>query len=140
MTAAAAAWSSTTPARSATAAGGPLSTRTVNARIPAGVRDGQRIRLKGKGAPGERGGPAGDLYIVVHVQPHPLFGRASDNLTLTLPVTFPEVALGAQVSVPTLRRSGGDAEDPGGHRGRPDLPGQGQGRRRGATARAATCW
>jgi molecular chaperone DnaJ len=78
------------------------STRTVNARIPAGVRDGQRIRLKGKGAPGERGGPAGDLYIVVHVAAHPLFGRRDDHLTLTLPATYPELALGAQISVPTL--------------------------------------
>jgi molecular chaperone DnaJ len=78
------------------------STRTIQARIPAGVRDGQRIRLKGKGAPGERGGPNGDLYIVVHVSPHPLFGRKDDNLTLTVPITFPEAALGAEVRVPTL--------------------------------------
>ena len=78
------------------------STRTIQARIPAGVRDGQRIRLKGKGAPGERGGPGGDLFIVVHVSPHELFGRKDDNLTLTLPVTFPEAALGAEVKVPTL--------------------------------------
>ena len=74
----------------------------MQARIPAGVKDGQRIRLKGKGAPGERGGPAGDLYIVVHVAPHAVFGRKDDNLTLTLPVTFPEAALGAEVKVPTL--------------------------------------
>jgi molecular chaperone DnaJ len=78
------------------------SSRTVQARIPAGVRDGQRIRLRGKGAPGERGGPAGDLYIVVHVTPHQLFGRRDDNLTVTVPVTFPEAALGAEVKVPTL--------------------------------------
>jgi molecular chaperone DnaJ len=78
------------------------STRTIQARIPAGVHDGQRIRIKGKGAPGERGGPAGDLYVVVHVQPHSLFGRSGDNLTITVPVTFPEAALGAEVRVPTL--------------------------------------
>ncbi len=78
------------------------STRTVKARIPAGVRDGQRIRLRGKGGPGETGGPAGDLYVLAHVTPHPLFGRKGDNLTLTVPVRFDEVALGADISVPTL--------------------------------------
>ena len=78
------------------------SSRTMQVRIPAGVQDNQRIRLRGKGAPGERGGPAGDLYVTVHVQPHPLFGRSGDNLTLTVPVTFDEAALGAEVKVPTL--------------------------------------
>ncbi|MDA8369157.1 MAG: molecular chaperone DnaJ [Nocardiopsaceae bacterium] len=78
------------------------SSRTVQARIPAGVSDGQRIRIKGKGAPGEHGGPAGDLYVVVHVQPHPVFGKTGDNLTITVPVTFPEAVLGADVRVPTL--------------------------------------
>ncbi|MDS1270088.1 molecular chaperone DnaJ [Lipingzhangella sp. LS1_29] len=78
------------------------STRTVQARIPAGVHDGQRIRIKGKGAPGERGGPAGDLYVVVHVQPHQVFGRSGDNLTITVPVTFPEATLGSEIRVPTL--------------------------------------
>lgn len=78
------------------------STRTISARIPAGVKDGQRIRLRGKGAPGERGGPAGDLYVSVHVTPHHLFGRKGDNLTLTVPVRFDELALGAEISVPTL--------------------------------------
>jgi molecular chaperone DnaJ len=85
--------------------GRALGTRTLNVRIPAGVRDGQRIRLKGKGAPGERGGPSGDLIVTVHVQPHRLFGRKGDNLTLTLPVTFPEAALGAEIKVPTLSGS-----------------------------------
>ncbi|MFD5735953.1 molecular chaperone DnaJ [Streptomyces sioyaensis] len=82
--------------------GRATSARTMQVRIPAGVSDGQRIRLRGKGAPGEQGGPAGDLYVVVHVDAHPVFGRKGDNLTLTVPVTFPEAALGGEVKVPTL--------------------------------------
>jgi molecular chaperone DnaJ len=82
--------------------GQALSTRTLRARIPAGVADGQRIRLAGKGQPGAGGGPAGDVVVNVHVRPHRVFGRKGPNLTLTLPVTFPEAALGATVKVPTL--------------------------------------
>jgi molecular chaperone DnaJ len=78
------------------------STRTLQVRIPAGVAEGQRIRLKAKGAPGERGGPAGDLYVTVHVRPHALFGRRGEHLTLTVPVTFDEAALGADLRIPTL--------------------------------------
>jgi molecular chaperone DnaJ len=76
--------------------------RVINVRIPAGVADGQRIRLKGKGQAGDRGGPNGDLNVLVHVRAHPVFGRRDDNLTLSVPVTFPEAALGATISVPTL--------------------------------------
>jgi molecular chaperone DnaJ len=76
------------------------STRTVQARVPAGVKSGQRIRLRGKGTPGENGGEAGDLLVVVTVTPHPVFGRAGDNLTIDVPVTFDEAALGADVAVP----------------------------------------
>jgi molecular chaperone DnaJ len=83
--------------------GRAMSTRSIQARIPAGVADGQRIKLKGKGAPGERGGPPGDLYVRVHVSPHPVFGRAGHNLTVTVPVTFPEAALGAEIKVPSHR-------------------------------------
>jgi molecular chaperone DnaJ len=76
--------------------------RTVNARIPAGVRDGQKIRLRGKGRPGEHGAPAGDLEVTVRVTPHPVFGLDGNNLRVTLPVAFDEAALGADVTVPTL--------------------------------------
>ncbi|WP_433513383.1 molecular chaperone DnaJ [Nonomuraea sp. CA-143628] len=79
------------------------STRNIQARIPAGVADGQRVKLKGKGAPGENGGPAGDLYILTHVKPHAVFGRTGDNLTITVPVTFSEAALGAEIKVPILK-------------------------------------
>jgi molecular chaperone DnaJ len=91
-----------TPCPVCSGSGRAASTTTLQARIPSGVKDGQRIRLKGKGAPGERGGPAGDLYVVVHVKPHAIFGREGDNLTVTVPVTFPEAVLGADIKVPVL--------------------------------------
>jgi len=90
------------PCPECSGSGRAMSTRTIQARIPAGVGDGQRIKLKGKGAPGERGGPAGDLYVRVHVAPHPVFGRTGHNLTVTVPVTFAEAALGSEIKVPSL--------------------------------------
>jgi len=79
--------------------------RTVKVRIPAGVDDGKRIRIKGRGGAGQNGGSAGDLYVVCRVSPHELFGRRGRDLTLTVPITFPEAALGATVTVPTLSRA-----------------------------------
>jgi molecular chaperone DnaJ len=75
--------------------------RTVTARIPAGVRDGQKVRLRGKGLPDPYGGEPGDLVVAVHVQPHPVFTIDGNDVRVTVPVTFPEAALGAQVEVPT---------------------------------------
>ena len=74
--------------------------QTISARVPAGVNDGAKIRVKGKGAPGEAG--PGDLFIELNVKPHAIFSRKGENLTLTLPVTFAEAALGADLKVPTL--------------------------------------
>ncbi|MCV2490223.1 molecular chaperone DnaJ [Geodermatophilus sp. YIM 151500] len=93
------------PCPTCTGSGITTQTRTITVRIPAGVKDGQRIRLPGKGAPGRRGGPAGDLFVVVHVSEHPLFGRKGDDLTLTVPITFVEATLGTTLTVPTLEGS-----------------------------------
>jgi molecular chaperone DnaJ len=77
--------------------------RTVNIRIPSGITDKARIRIPGKGARGQSGGPPGDLYVRVNVEKHPIFGRkGARDLTLTLPITFPEAALGSEIEVPTL--------------------------------------
>ena len=76
--------------------------RQVKVRVPAGVEDGQRIRLKSRGGAGRSGGPAGDLYVTVHVGPHPVFTRRGKDLLVTVPVTYPEAVLGAEISVPTL--------------------------------------
>lgn len=76
---------------------GPL-----NVKIPPGVQDGQKIKLRGKGRPSTNGGPSGDLIVTVRVKPHPVFSRDGNNLRVSVPVTFPEAALGATISVPTL--------------------------------------
>ncbi len=77
--------------------------RRLTVKVPAGVRDGQRIRLGGQGAPGASGGPAGDLYLVVRVKEHPFFKRDGDDIRAELPVTLAEAVLGAEVMVPTLK-------------------------------------
>ncbi|HEY1329993.1 MAG TPA: molecular chaperone DnaJ [Actinomycetota bacterium] len=77
-------------------------TRKFSVKIPAGVKDGARIRVAGKGEPGPTGGAPGDLFVVVHVSAHRLFGRNGSDLTLDLPVSYTEAALGANVQVPTL--------------------------------------
>jgi len=82
--------------------GGVTKTRTLNVRVPPGVSDGQRIRLAGRGEPGERGGPAGDLHLLVKVRPDPLFAREGDDLTLTVPISFAEAVFGTDLKVPTL--------------------------------------
>jgi molecular chaperone DnaJ len=74
----------------------------VKVRIPPGVDDGQVIRVAGRGSAGQNGAPPGNLYVTVHVARHPIFGRSGRNLTLRLPVSFPEAALGAHVKVPTI--------------------------------------
>ena len=73
---------------------------TITVRIPAGVSDGAKVRVKGRGAPGEAG--PGDLYVLVNVIPHPVFTRKGENLHITVPVSFAEAALGADISLPTI--------------------------------------
>jgi molecular chaperone DnaJ len=85
--------------------GGAGAVRTVKrlrVNIPAGVRDGSRIRLAGKGEPGHNGGPPGDLYLITHVEPSPLFTRKGNNLEVEVPLSIPEALRGADVQVPTL--------------------------------------
>lgn len=79
-----------------------LAGKDTRVRIPAGIKSGQKIRLAGRGQPGVNGGPAGNLVLVVHVEPHPVFTMDGQNLRVTLPLTFAEAALGAEVDVPTL--------------------------------------
>jgi curved DNA-binding protein len=76
--------------------------REIRVTVPTGVTDGQQIRLRGQGEPGDRGGAAGDLYLEIHIRPHPIYRLEGRNVVLTVPVTPWEAALGAQVEVPTL--------------------------------------
>jgi molecular chaperone DnaJ len=91
-----------TPCPTCHGSGAVRRSRTVKVKVPAGVKDGARIRVAGRGEPGGPGGQPGDLYVRVRVGEHPVFGRKGDNLTVDLPVSYPEAALGANVKVPTL--------------------------------------
>ncbi len=75
---------------------------TVNLKVPAGIQDGQKLKVKGKGQPSPNGGERGDLVVSIRVKPHPVFVRDGDNLRVTVPVTFTEATLGATIQVPTL--------------------------------------
>ncbi|MBI3725112.1 hypothetical protein HY251_14335, partial [bacterium] len=79
----------------------PDGRETIDLKIPAGVREGQRLRLAGLGAPGERGAPAGDLYVTIHVRPHPIFKREGDDLQVDVPITVGEAVAGATIAFPT---------------------------------------
>ena len=74
----------------------------VQVKIPAGIQDGQKVKVRGKGSPSPNGGEAGDLLVSVHVKPHPVFVRDGNNLRVSVPVTFVEASLGATIQVPTL--------------------------------------
>jgi molecular chaperone DnaJ len=91
-----------TPCSKCRGSGAENRTREIKLRVPAGVSDGTVLRLRGKGAPGSRGGPAGDLLVRVRVAPSHRFGRKGNDLTLTIPITYPEAALGTRIDVPTL--------------------------------------
>jgi DnaJ-class molecular chaperone len=76
--------------------------RTIDLTIPPGAYDGQTLRLKGQGMPGFEGGPPGDAYVELRVQPHPYFERKDHNIHLNLPITLPEAVLGGRIEVPTI--------------------------------------
>ena len=77
--------------------------RVVTVRIPAGVHEGQAVRIAGEGEPGEQGAPAGDLHCYIAVKPHPIFSRHNNDLVCQFPISFTQAALGATVEVPTLK-------------------------------------
>lgn len=93
------------PCKGCRGAGATRQVKRYRVKVPAGVRDGSRIRLRGKGEAGQRGGPAGDLYVVTRVGQSPIFRRRGDDMEVEVPVTFVEAARGATVEVPVLRGS-----------------------------------
>lgn len=92
----------TKPCQTCRGAGRVQKERKLNVRIPAGIATGQRLRLVGEGEAGPAGGPAGDLYVVIHVQPHPFFQRDGNDLYCEIPVNYPTLALGGEIAVPTI--------------------------------------
>ncbi|MDP8959040.1 MAG: molecular chaperone DnaJ [Actinomycetota bacterium] len=82
--------------------GTEVRTRTIRVKVPAGISGGGTVRLKGKGGPGRNGGPPGDLFVKVHVGRHPVFGRKGQHLTVQVPISYTEAALGSEIEVPTL--------------------------------------
>jgi molecular chaperone DnaJ len=126
----------TNPCTSCHGAGRVTRERKLTVKIPAGIASGQRMRLHGEGEHGANGGPPGDLYVVVHVQDHPFFQRDGDDLVCEAPVTFPILALGGSIAVPTLDGEA-DVTVPAGtqsgarfklrHKGMPNVSGRGRG-------------
>jgi len=92
------------PCPTCVGSGAETRARQIKVRVPAGVTDGQHIRLKGQGEPGRNGGAAGDLIVAVHVGAHPVFGRKGHDLTVAVPITYAEAVLGAEITVPTLTK------------------------------------
>jgi molecular chaperone DnaJ len=90
------------PCSECAGSGVTMQTRTINVRIPAGIKEGAKLKVAGKGLPGTKGGPGGDLYVTVHVRADDLFTRKGDDLAITVPVTFTEASLGTTIRVPTL--------------------------------------
>ncbi|HXH07390.1 MAG TPA: molecular chaperone DnaJ [Vicinamibacterales bacterium] len=126
----------TRPCQACRGSGRVTRERTISLRIPAGIADGQRLRLAGEGEQGAPGAPPGDLYVVVHVKEHPFFKREGDDLYCDMPVAFPTLALGGTIQVPTLdgpapleipagTQTGTRFRIPG--RGLPSVSGRGQG-------------
>ncbi len=92
----------TNPCRRCGGEGRVQQRRKIKVRIPAGIEDGSRLRSSGQGEAGLRGGPPGDLYVVIHIHPHEIFVRQNDDLLCEVPISFPTAALGGEIEVPTL--------------------------------------
>ncbi len=116
--------SSTTRAAHVQGVGATMQTRTVNVRVPSGIKDGATLRVAGKGAPGRSGGPAGDLLVTVHVTSHPVFGRKGEHLTLTVPITFRRSGARVDDHGADAGRRRGEPEDPGRNPVRTNVPRQ----------------